>query len=254
MKKLISTILALLVFVPSVALASITDTIEGEVDLTYDITIRLDVSKDNGATWHNYDAEENPGEETLTINGGDELLFKIQLWNSGNAPVANIIIENTVSQPDYLIFNNTFVDSDEDKNLINCFAGDPFGNIFLPFVLMPVEDLELGYESATFSAKVKEDVPASAEISFVYEVNSEELYFGGRIDFAGQDIFAQNPTGTAISEVRTITPEPEILGAIDGPTVLAATGGSNNTATSLWIFLVSFLGSYFLLDLKKKAE
>lgn len=253
MKKIISTILALLVFVPSVALASITDTIEGEVDLTYDITIRLDVSKDNGATWHNHDAEENPGEETLTIKGGDELLFKIQLWNSGNAPVGGISIENIISNPEYFTFNNTFVDPDEDANSSK-FTGDPFGDIFLLLELAPIGQLELGYESATFSAQAKNDIPASAEVSFVYEVNSEELRFGNLIGFNAGDIFAQNPTGTAISEVRTTTPEPEILGATDGPTVLAATGDSNNTATSLWIFLVSFLGSYFLLDLKKKAE
>jgi len=50
---------------------------------------RLEVSKDN-TNWVNYLAEENSGDQTLTVLPGDTVYFRLKTWNTGDAPSINI--------------------------------------------------------------------------------------------------------------------------------------------------------------------
>ena len=62
---------------------------------------RLEVSKDN-TNWVNYLAEENSGDQTLTVLPGDTVYFRLKTWNTGDAPSINITFTGSYTNPGYI--------------------------------------------------------------------------------------------------------------------------------------------------------
>ena len=62
---------------------------------------RLEVSKDN-TNWVNYLAEENSGDQTLTVLPGDTVYFRLKTWNTGDAPSIDITFTGSYTNPGYI--------------------------------------------------------------------------------------------------------------------------------------------------------
>jgi hypothetical protein len=62
---------------------------------------RLEVSKDN-ATWVNYLADSNSGNQTLTVSPGDTLYFRLKTWDTGLTPATNVRYGASFTNPSYI--------------------------------------------------------------------------------------------------------------------------------------------------------
>lgn len=47
-----------------------------------DLHVKMEISNDNGATWHNYGGTEFHDGESVTLEAGEEFKFQIKLWNT----------------------------------------------------------------------------------------------------------------------------------------------------------------------------
>jgi len=81
----------------------------GDID-GIDLHILLEASIDNGATWHNYSGTDVSGGETLVINPGATVLYRLKVWNNGAIVVANVAVtgevDNTGHMTDVAVTNN----------------------------------------------------------------------------------------------------------------------------------------------------
>ena len=156
---------------------------EGE---SFEVKSRLEVSSDN-ATWVNYSAEENSGNETLTVAPGGNIYWRIKTWNSGEATAGATT------------FNGTFVNGRfiQDLSLFSCDdsigdcnldAADPSGiytvteelnaNTF-SFAIPSISQgttVDEGFESGGFSATIAADTPDQSEVTLTVTIAGSEQF------------------------------------------------------------------------------
>ena len=246
-RKRFAKLLVILMILPNFAAANIID-IDPQTESSYEIASRLEISNDTGTTWYNYSADANSGGETVNVNPGENLIFKHKVWNEGITGVTGIMIDQTILSLSYLEFNNVFLNDDEDNNG-KSFTWQPFGDVIFLDTLAPGGSQSSGYESYTFTAKVKGTTPSNTTISATYWVVPDELDFEEEPE---RLVSIQLPQGTSISEVRVKTPTPMILGAETGPDELVAAGTESQIVLYLWI-LISFILAIVLFTSKKRS-
>jgi hypothetical protein len=74
---------------------------QGDLD-GIDLHLLLEASADNGATWHNTAGTDNPGNETLNINPGATVLFRVKVWNDGEGAAGGVQILGEVEDAEYV--------------------------------------------------------------------------------------------------------------------------------------------------------
>ena len=165
---------------------------------------KVEVSKDNGATWYNYTADTNAGNQTLTANAGETLIFRGKVWNAGlNMPV-NLVLSGIIDYPEYFNMTGSFYNDDEDGNGVHYTGTFGSTTIGLPQILIAEGGENSNYEGGTFVATLKSDVPDQTVITGMFRVDSLSLiaYNKSPLNFVPKAL-AQFQ-GTAISTVRIL--------------------------------------------------
>ncbi len=67
-----------------------------------DLHILLEVSADNSATWHNFTGTDIQGGETLNINSGTTVLFRVKVWNDGLGAAGGVQIIGEIEDAEYI--------------------------------------------------------------------------------------------------------------------------------------------------------
>lgn len=153
-------------------------------DLTGSVGVRVLVSKD-GTNWINYynTNSENPTGQTLTVNPGDKIYFKGEVWNAGETDVNPGIfacIKNAKYLQDIGAFDNASGDDDLDNDGIHY---DVMANIVTEeYVAMPLQfsapltvDPVVGTQSGMIEATVKSDVPPNTVIEGIFALFTNNI-------------------------------------------------------------------------------
>lgn len=130
----------------------------GDVD-GVDLHIKMEVSSDNGATWHNYSGTESAGHETIIATPGSTIRVRFAIWNTGIVTALNVTGDGVVSNSSYI--DTASVDnSDNDGNGTSYdgyfFAGGTTGDISQ---ITPGSN-----EKLALSVKLKDDFPTGETI------------------------------------------------------------------------------------------
>lgn len=171
----------------------------------FNIGARLEVSRDNGVTWYNYTADTNAGNQTLTANVGDTLIFRGKVWNAGlNTPV-NLILSGLIDHAEYFDLTGAFYNDDEDVNGVHYTGTIGSTTIGLPQILTAGGGENSNYEGGTFQATLRRDTPDQAVIIATFQIDDLGAigYNNSNINFVPKAL-AQRYTGTAISTVRIL--------------------------------------------------
>lgn len=144
----------------------------GETDPSIcSIGIRVEVSKDNGATWYSYDSSDASSlgtGYTLKVAPGDSIKMRIKMWNDGSGSC--LVQANGVKTGfEYLDgLSGTFDNLDEDGDTVSMLPspGD-ISNITVP---VSGSTPTSGYQSASINATVKSDAPENASMTLNYTV------------------------------------------------------------------------------------
>jgi len=99
---------------------------------TINLHIKVEASKDQGATWYNYSGADYSGGQTLSANPGDTIWIRIKLWNDGEEAAGSIAGTGAISNYSY-VSSATVLDADKDEDTIPYdgyfFTGTGTGNI-----------------------------------------------------------------------------------------------------------------------------
>lgn len=124
-KFLVVIVLAvLLMVVPNLVFAGYGDKAQ------MDLQTRLEVSKDN-INWLNYDAETNPGNQTLTVSPGDTIYFRLTTDNYGTNQALDTQFEGNFNNPSYI----------ESIDAFNGAANDDIDLDGRPYVLDSIDNM-----------------------------------------------------------------------------------------------------------------
>lgn len=139
--------------------------------------VRVLVSKD-GTNWLNYSNSnsESPTGQTLTVNPGDKIYFKGEVWNAGETDINPLIIayiKNAKYLQDIGAFDNAEGDDDLDNDGINYMVlgtdtTDEYVVMGLAFSVPLTAVPPVGTQSGMIQATVKSDVPPNTLIEGVF--------------------------------------------------------------------------------------
>lgn len=173
MKKIVAFVLvvAAFVIVPSFAFAGFGS---GGVNLQ----TRLEVSKDN-TDWDNYDAEVNPGGQTLTVSPGDTIYFRLKTWDTGGMYAQNVQFNAGYTNPQYIASFDPFHpgtqdDTDGNGRAYVLGATDPIAGT-MQFSISRINkntSETTGYEGGEMVAHIASDVPDQAVITATVQIAS----------------------------------------------------------------------------------
>lgn len=249
MKKVLFAVFALILTVPALAFAHLYDM--GQFEDTYDIGTRVEVSKDSGATWFSYDSSDDPAlgtGQTLTASPGDTLTFRVRVWNEGNTVANNVVGVGTETSFSYLSnVSGVFDNPDADGNSQNI-TGGSIDTINIAS-LASGGSATSGEEMATFTGKVKSDVPNGTVIKMHYEITS-----------ASHPVITFNPSavwyslvpkamadsdGTAVTEARVQVSNPTPVAVQTQPAVVQELPRTGTAQTGYVFLVVGLMGSFF---------
>lgn len=145
-----------------------------------EINMRMDVSTD-GTNWYNFTGDPADGNQTLTANAGDTLIFRLSTWNTGDNPALNLEFQAGINNVDYLEFANDFYDDDYDNN-DNAYSGNFAGAITLPDIAANL--LQEDAETGLLRVVIKDNIPNNTLLQ-------------GSIELTGIDIIGLLPTAYA---------------------------------------------------------
>jgi len=231
MKKVLMVLMAAVL----VALPSFVDAGYGGIGTN--LLTRLEVSKDN-ATWVNYLAETNSGNQTLTVSPGDTLYFRLKTWNIGNNPASDIEFSATYTNPQYISaldpFSLTGAQNDLDGDVDNVYSlnAPPSGGTMtfnLNAVAKNTTDLA-GFESGGVLLKVAAGTPDQTVILATVTITGIRV-LGWWKDLLFPRAYADD---AATTQVRIMVSNPPAV----TPVVLPATGADSS---SLLILPVAYL-------------
>jgi hypothetical protein len=235
MKKnlLISTLVIFILFIAPAAAHALYEFGDGEA-----VGIRVDVSSDNGTTWHNFDSNENPGEEIIYVSPGDTLIFRGTTWNAGAShlnPTFEAILTGSDYFTDFINFNDSGTD-DIDGNNNYYFTGEFFNapdndgttsfDVYLNQGLPTSSDLE-NAEVGAISVTLANDIPNNTLITGIFLVDGEPSLFelasvNSALSRLFPSAYAAEP-GVSLVSIVVLNPESENLPDL---TVLPKTGRS----------------------------
>jgi len=182
-----------------------------------DLKIKIEISVDNGTTWHNYSGDSNPEGESVTAEPGDEVLVRIKTWNLSDTHYADDVeIAGIFSNAEYIVEAET-TDTDEDNNG-NVYTGDlvdlgvGLGNIDVAGSGSEIA----GYESVIIKTKLASDFPEGRTIITGTVTITDEgtdtvivVFSDPFAKYALADGLAQSSTARVI--VNVAEEEPEVL-------------------------------------------
>ncbi len=128
-----------------------------------DLSIQMDASSDNEASWHSYYGDGAVTEETLTAHPGDEVTFRVKTWNEDTENLVNLTMAAECDQPLYFIGLTDFYNPDIDENSV-LYDGDWSGGITLPSVQGDTFE-NSGAEAGSVKVFLKSDVPDQTVIN-----------------------------------------------------------------------------------------
>jgi|GEM_PF-5879853 len=248
MKKALFAVLFLtFAIVPGLTFAHLYDMDQNED--TYDIGTRVEVSKDGGTTWFSYDSSDAPSlgnGQTLTASPDDTLTFRVLVWNEGSYAAGDVVGVGTETAFSYLSgVSGVFDNADEDVNAQDI-TGGSIDTINIASLASGGTSTS-GYESATFTGKVKSDVPDGTVIKMHYEITSASHQT--RIGFYPSAVWRSlvphamaDSDDTAVTEARIQISNPPVPAQPAVVQELPRTG----TAQSIYaLFLAGLMGSFF---------
>jgi hypothetical protein len=169
-----------------------------------DAGAKLEVSKDGGATWYNYTADSNPGNQTLTAKPGDTLTFRGKVWNEGVNTAVNLTLSGIIDHPEYFDMTGAFYDDDEDRDLVP-YAGTIGENIItLSEIHYNSANENFHYEGGTFQATLKNDVPDQTVITGTFEIKNISVIVYNQPGFNVVPKTLAQFSGQAVSTVRIL--------------------------------------------------
>ncbi|MDD5606776.1 MAG: hypothetical protein PHN37_02875 [Candidatus Pacebacteria bacterium] len=229
------------------------------------VGIRIDVSKDGGNTWYNYMADENPGNQTLTVSPGDTLIFRGTSWNAG-ALDAGVAFEGIITNTEYIDTFNAFEGGNEDVDGTGAFYTLNGINVVNDSMIMAI-----GLETHLDTTKDEND-PELGSITLTLTDNiPDQTVITGTFELLGAvPYLVFNPFSTAYAQgalaestVRILVENPEVEAEVqqeDTPETiledLPQTGKENRNpiinliVTSAILFTSSFALGFIL----KKSE
>lgn len=149
-----------------------------------EILTRLEASN-NGTDWYNYSAETNSGGQTLEINAGDTVTFKVKMWNIGESDAQNIVMNLTSTNWQYVETANIFdgsaasnadLDGDTAEYTLADFSPSAgtatFNHIFVGYGTNETGDTNS--ESGTYTTKISSSTPDQTVITVTITVSTAE--------------------------------------------------------------------------------
>lgn len=140
--------------------------------------IRTDVSKD-GTNWHNYTADENPGNETLVVKPGDTITLRGTVWNAG-AVNTNVSLKSLITNSQYIDYIQAVEGADSNTDGTGAvYQVDGLSvtnnvtniNLSLQPWLSTVKDVH-DPETGQIKVKLKNDIPDQTVIEETLQLES----------------------------------------------------------------------------------
>jgi len=129
---------------------------------------RLEVSKDN-STWVNYLAEENSGDQILTVLPGDTVYLRLKTWNTGDSDAYNVSYTGDFTNPQYLSSSDMFTSGAGAKNDLDgdetyyysmtSYSSTTGAAIFTLDGVVGSSTVDTNYQSGGITATVSSDTP-----------------------------------------------------------------------------------------------
>lgn len=88
-----------------------------------DLKIKIEASTDHGATWVNFSGTDFSGNQSITANPGDQIDWRLKLWNEGAQLADNVDISEDYENEEY-IDDITITDFDLDNDGREFDSGD----------------------------------------------------------------------------------------------------------------------------------
>ena len=142
-------------------------------DLNDYLFLRLEASKDNGATWHNYSGTDYSGGETITVNPGDTVKIKFTIWNADTEYISSLNNEvtGTLTNSSYITLPEATIEDDADENgvaisgVVNTFGGTAsVAELLSSGSYSSCSPVYSNCESATFSLVLSNTFPVGETI------------------------------------------------------------------------------------------
>lgn len=145
-----------------------------------EIQSRLEVSSDN-TNWVNYVAEDNSGNQTLTVTPGSTIYFRIKAWNTGDANAGMVNMSSTFTNPSYLT-NSSFLSTSEEQDLdgdSTPYLPSPFGYVaetgtadFTLLFAQANSTVDSNFQSSTMAFQTSASTPEQTVILATIQVTS----------------------------------------------------------------------------------
>lgn len=230
----------------------------GEGGDTYNLKTKLEVSK-NGTDWYNYSAEENAGGQTLSINAGDSVTFRLKVWDDGNANSEDIYLPIAITNAQYIESANVFdgsASSNSDLDLddthyvltsLDTNAGT--GMVYLPYVIFGTSETGTDNESGTYTTKISANTPDQTliKVTMFIETAAEDTREFNR---GPQMLDRALADSLGTTEVRILVLNPSQTQAAPA-TTLPNTGAGGNKLADLWPLLLASSILFFMIITSK---
>ncbi len=216
----------------------------------FELRTKLEVSKP-GSDWMNYTAEDNPGNQTLSVNAGDTVTFRLKVWDVTSTAAQDIALATTVTNPQYIETANIFDGSsttDEDLDgdtldySVTSFDSTAGTGTFALDAVAASGSENTGFESGTYTTKISGSTPdqtlievtitltAANNLRFLSRSSLLDRAFADDLGTTKVRILVQNPTPTATAT-----------------TVLPATGAKNQPNDFWQLYLACSLLALMVL-------
>ncbi len=192
----------------------------GEEDIN--LYLRVEVSKDSGATWFCYAADGGEVGQSLEVSPGDNLLFRGKVWSNSEVTPYNIDFSTEVDNAQYLNNVGDWYQDDADANGIP-FSGTIGGTVYLSTVENLVSTVNSGYESGTFTASVKSDAPDGTVIMGYFNISAVHGRQFNRNNFLVNKAYAQEVGAPSVIRLVVNNPGAQATTVTDLP----STGSSD---------------------------
>lgn len=180
----------------------------------FELRTKLEVSKP-GSDWMNYLAEDNPGNQTLSVNAGDTVTFRLKVWDVTATSAQNVVLSSTITNPQYIETANIFDgssttnnDLDGDTAVYSLTAFDPAAGTgtFGLQAVMGNSSENANFESGTYTTKISSSAPdqtlievtitltAANELRIINRSNLINRAYADEFGTTKVRILVQNPT------------------------------------------------------------
>lgn len=259
MKKILTTVFLLAIIAPRLTFAHLHEFNQFEQE--YNIGTRVEVSKDGGSSWASFDSSDATGlgeGQTLVVSPGDILIFKVRVWNEGYDNALNVVGVGTRENFTFLSdISGVFDNPDEDGDSTDI-TGGGVDTINID-ILASGGSASSGYQSATFTGKVKSDIPDGTVVKVHYEITSadfpEILNFSPSVFWAFLiPVVHADDDGTAVTEARAIANNPHVVSEQNPPAPVQELPQAGTGVYGLYLALGLIISFYAGRVARRKVE